>query len=51
MQQNRLNQKRQQWRTLQLLDYMASQDEAVIMYKASNMGMAAHNDALYLSEL
>jgi hypothetical protein len=32
------------------LDYMASQDEAVLTYKASNMVLAIHSNASYLSE-
>ena len=36
--------------TLQLLDYLASQEEAVITYNASEMILAAHSDASYLSE-
>ena len=36
--------------TLQLLDYLATQEEAVITYHASDMKLAAHSDASYLSE-
>ena len=36
--------------TKQLLDYLASQDEAVLTYHASDMILAAHSDASYLSE-
>jgi hypothetical protein len=36
--------------TLQLLDYLATQEEAVLTYHASNMILAAHSDASYLSE-
>jgi len=36
--------------TLQLLDYLATQEEAVITYNASEMKLAAHSDASYLSE-
>ena len=36
--------------TLQLLDYIATQDEAVITYNASDMKLAVHSDASYLSE-
>ena len=36
--------------TLQLLDYLATQEEAVITYNASDMKLAAHSDASYLSE-
>jgi len=32
------------------LDYMASQEEAVLTYKASDMVLAIHSDASYLSE-
>ena len=32
------------------LDYAASQEEAVITYHASNMVLACHSDASYLSE-
>jgi hypothetical protein len=34
----------------QFSDYMASQDKAVLTYKASNMVLAIHSDASYLSE-
>jgi hypothetical protein len=34
----------------QFLDYVASQDEAVFTYKASNMVLAIHSDASYLSK-
>ncbi len=34
----------------QFLEYMASQDKAVLTYKASNMVLAIHSDASYLSE-
>jgi hypothetical protein len=36
--------------TQQLLDYIASQEDAVITYNASDMILAAHSDASYLSE-
>ncbi len=36
--------------TLQLLDYIATQLEAVLTYSASNMKLAVHSDASYLSE-
>jgi hypothetical protein len=36
--------------TLQLLDYIATQEDAVITYNASDMKLAAHSDASYLSE-
>ncbi|EJK62273.1 hypothetical protein THAOC_17120, partial [Thalassiosira oceanica] len=36
--------------TMQLLDYIASQDEAIITYSASDMVLAVHSDASYLSE-
>eukprot|EP00956_Cyclotella_meneghiniana_P027920 scaffold63927_cov37-Cyclotella_meneghiniana.AAC.1 len=36
--------------TKQLLDYIASQEEAVITYNKSNMILAVHSDASYLSE-
>ncbi len=36
--------------TLQLLDYIATQDDAVITYHASDMHLAVHSDASYLSE-
>jgi hypothetical protein len=35
---------------LQFLDYAALQEEAIITYHASNMKLAIHSDALYLSE-
>ncbi len=34
----------------QFLDYMALQDEAVLTYKASNMVLAIHSNASYLSK-
>jgi hypothetical protein len=34
----------------QFLDYAASQEEAVVTYKASDMKLAIHSDASYLSE-
>ncbi|KAL7477514.1 hypothetical protein ACHAW6_003322 [Cyclotella cf. meneghiniana] len=37
--------------TLQVLDYLAMQEEAVLTYHASDMVLAAHSDASYLSEL
>eukprot|EP00804_Cyclotella_cryptica_P028442 CCRYP_014211-RA/>CCRYP_014211-RA protein AED:0.38 eAED:0.38 QI:0/0/0/1/0/0/2/0/375 len=36
--------------TKQLLDYIATQDDAVITYHASDMVLAVHSDASYLSE-
>ena len=36
--------------TQQLLDYVAAQDEAVLTYHLSEMKLAAHSDASYLSE-
>ena len=36
--------------TKQLLDYLASQEEAVLTYKASDMVLAVHSDAGYLNE-
>jgi hypothetical protein len=36
--------------TLQLLDYLATQEEAVLSYHASNMVLAEHSNASYLSE-
>jgi hypothetical protein len=36
--------------TKQLLDYLASQEEAIITYRASPMILAAHSDAGYLNE-
>eukprot|EP00804_Cyclotella_cryptica_P002338 CCRYP_004053-RI/>CCRYP_004053-RI protein AED:0.50 eAED:0.38 QI:0/-1/0/1/-1/1/1/0/247 len=36
--------------TKQLLDYIATQDDAVITYNASDMVLAVHSDASYLSE-
>ncbi len=35
---------------LQFLDYTASQEDAIVTYRASNMRLAIHSDALYLSE-
>ena len=34
----------------QLLDYLASQEEAILTYSASNMVLAVHSDAGYLNE-
>ncbi len=36
--------------TLQLLDYLAMQEDAVLSYRASNMVLAVHSDASYLSK-
>ena len=36
--------------TKQLLDYVGSQEEAILTYSASDMILAAHSDASYLSE-
>jgi hypothetical protein len=36
--------------TLQLLDYIATQEEAVFTYRASNMKLAMHSNASYLDE-
>jgi hypothetical protein len=36
--------------TKQFLDYVATQEEAVLTYNASNMKLAAQSDASYLSE-
>jgi hypothetical protein len=36
--------------TLQLLDYIATQEEAVLTYSTSDMKLAVHSDASYLSE-
>jgi hypothetical protein len=35
--------------TLQLMDYIATQEDAIITYHPSNMKLAAHRDASYLS--
>ena len=35
----------------QFLDYAATHPDAIIMYRASNMILAAHSDTSYLSEL
>ena len=37
-------------RAKHLLDYLASQEEAVLTYSASNMVLAVHSDAGYLNE-
>ena len=37
-------------RARQLLDYLASQEDAVLTYRASNMVLAVHSDASYLSK-
>ena len=36
--------------TQQLLGYLATQEEPVITYNASDMKLAAHSDASYFSE-
>ncbi len=36
--------------TLQLFDYLATQEDAVLSYHASNMVLAVHSDASYLSK-
>jgi hypothetical protein len=36
--------------TLQLLDYLATQEDAVLSYYASNMVLAVHSNASYLSK-
>ncbi len=36
--------------TLQLLDYLATQEDAVLSYHASNMVLAVHSNASYLSK-
>ena len=36
--------------TVQLLDYIATQGEAVLTYNASDTKLAVHSDASYLSE-
>jgi hypothetical protein len=36
--------------TLQLLDYLATQEDAVLLYHASDMVLAVHSDTSYLSE-
>jgi hypothetical protein len=36
--------------TLQLLDYLATQEDAVLSYHASNMVLAVHSNAGYLSK-
>ncbi len=35
---------------LQFLDYPTSQEDAIVTYQASNMKLAIHSDASYLSE-
>jgi hypothetical protein len=42
--------KRTMEKTLQFLDYAASQEDAVITYRKSDMILAVHSDASYLSE-
>ena len=37
-------------RAKQLLDYVASQEDAILTYRASDMVLAAHSDAGYLNE-
>jgi hypothetical protein len=36
--------------TLQLLDYLATQEDAILSYHASNMVLAVHSNASYLSK-
>jgi hypothetical protein len=36
--------------TLQLVDYLATQEDAVLSYHASDMVLAVHSNASYLSE-
>ena len=36
--------------TKQLLDYIATQEESIITYNASDMKLVAHSNATYLSE-
>ena len=36
--------------TQQLLDYILTQEEAIITYSAGDMKLAVHSDASYLSE-
>ena len=36
--------------TMQLLDYVATQEEAVLTFNASEMVLAGHSNASYLSE-
>ena len=38
------------WQTLQLLDYLAMQEDTVLSYHASDMVLAVHSNASYLSE-
>ena len=38
-------------KTIQLLDYLVSQEEAILTYSASNMVLAVHSNAGYLNEL
>jgi hypothetical protein len=42
--------KRTMEKTLQFLDYAVSQDDAVVTYRKSDMILAVHSDASYLSE-
>ena len=35
---------------MQFMDYVATQEEAVLTFNASNMILAVHSDASYLSE-
>ena len=36
-------------KAMQLLDYLATQEEAILTYRASDMVLAMHSDAIYLS--
>jgi hypothetical protein len=38
------------WQTLQLLNYLATQEDAVLSYYASSMVLAVHSNTSYLSE-
>ncbi len=35
----------------QFLDYMATQDDGILTFKASNMALTVHSNASYLSEV
>jgi hypothetical protein len=38
------------WQTLQLLDYLATQEDVMLSYHASDMVLAVHSNASYLSK-
>ena len=50
-QSNKLHPQKPQWKKVkQLLDYATTHPDAIVIYNASNMVLAGHNDTSYLSE-